>query len=70
MRIISLIMTDLATDKLKAEEMLQRLINDKNSDLDDNIIKIKSQLEKIVLIDKMILKWKDYTTTEDDNNNN
>lgn len=62
-------MTDLAVDKMKAEEKLQRLIND-NGELEANIILIKNQLREIVLIDNMIMKWKDYTTTDDDNNNN
>ena len=71
MRIISIIMTELASDKLKAEEKLQRLINDK-SDLDDNIIKIKKLLNDVVTIDLMIMKWKDYTSVDEprDNNNN
>ncbi len=64
-------MTELASDKLKAEEKLQRLINDK-SDLDDNIIKIKKLLNDVVTIDLMIMKWKDYTSVDEpsDNNNN
>jgi len=70
MRIISIILTSLATDRLKFEENLQRLINNKDTDLDTNIYLIKNQLREIVLIDKMIMKWKDYTTTDDNNNNN
>ena len=69
MRLISIILTDLATDKLKAEEKLQRLINDKG-DIDENIKKIKSVLREIVVIDQMINKWKDYTATDNNNNNN
>ena len=69
MRIISIIMTDLAKDKLIAEEKLQRLINDKG-DLDINIIHIKDQLLEIVNLDRMIIKWKDYTTMDESSDNN
>ncbi len=69
MRIISIIMTDLAKDKLIAEEKLQRLINDKG-DLDINVIHIKDQLLEIVNLDRMIVKWKDYTTTDESSDNN
>jgi hypothetical protein len=54
MRIITIILTELASDK-------QRLINS-NGDLDQNIIDIKNQLREIVLIDQMINKWNDYTS--------
>lgn len=66
MRIINILITSLATDKLKHEESLQRLINDKEMDLDMNIIQIKNQLKEIVLIDQMISKWKDYTAPTED----
>ena len=69
MRIISIIMTDLAKDKLIAEEKLQRLINDKG-DLDINVIHIKDQLLEIVNLDRMIIKWKDYTTMDESSDNN
>jgi len=61
MRIITIILTELASDKIKAEEKLQRLINS-NGDLDQNIIDIKNQLREVVLIDQMINKWNDYTS--------
>jgi len=61
MRIITIILTELASDKIKAEEKLQRLINS-NGDLDQNIFDIKNQLREIVLIDQMINKWNDYTS--------
>jgi|TARA_R110000868_G_C10609854_1_gene741297 hypothetical protein len=61
MRIITIILTELASDKIKSEEKLQRLINS-NGDLDQNIIDIKNQLREVVLIDQMINKWNDYTS--------
>jgi hypothetical protein len=69
MRIISIILTELASDKLKAEERLQRFINDKG-DVDENIIKIKNELREIALLDEMILKWRSYTEDSDIDNNN
>lgn len=68
MRIISIILSELNSDKLKAEEKLERCINDKG-DLDDNIHKIKTLLKEIVLIENMIEKWKGYIPQEDNNNN-
>jgi len=61
MRIITIILTELASDKIKSEEKLQRLINS-NGDLDQNIIDIKNQLREVVLIGQMINKWNDYTS--------
>ena len=61
MRIITIILTELASDKIKSEEKLQRLINS-NGDLDQNISDIKNQLREVVLIDQMINKWNDYTS--------
>lgn len=66
---ISIILTELAKDKLVAEEQLQRLINDKG-DVNENISNVKEILREIVLIDEMIIKWKSYTTNEDDNSSN
>ena len=66
---INIILTDLAKDKLIAEEKLQRLINDK-TDINENVLKIKDTLKEIVLIDQMILQWKSYTSDESSNNNN
>lgn len=66
---INIILTELAKDKLIAEEKLQRLINDK-TDINENVLKIKDTLKEIVLIDQMILQWKSYTSDESSNNNN
>lgn len=64
MRLTSIILTELALDKLKAEENLQTIINS-NEDTDIKIQKIKLQLEKIVNIDNMVSKWKEYIPTEE-----
>jgi len=68
MRIINIVLTDLASSKLKAEEKLQRLLNNKDSDLDDVLVEIKNQLREISLLETMITKWNDYTINQKDNN--
>ena len=72
MRIIERILTDLANDKVKAEESLQRLINDKDADVDYQVDSIKQKLKEIVEIDQMIVKWRSYTAPQpqSENNNN
>lgn len=70
MRMIELILTELASDKIKAEEKLQRLINNNGIDVDDQVEEIKLTLAEVVKIDQMINKWKAYTTPNTDNNNN
>jgi hypothetical protein len=67
MRIINIVLTDLASSKLKAEEKLQRLLNNKDSDLDDVLGEIKNQLREISLLETMITKWNDYTINQKDN---
>lgn len=62
-------MTDLATDKLKAEENLQNIINTKD-DATLRVTRIKLELERIVLIDNMINKWLEYMTADESDNNN
>lgn len=64
MRIINIVLTDLVNTKLKAEEKLQRLINNQEKDLDDILIDIKIQLREISLLETMIMKWNDYTDTQ------
>lgn len=68
MRIINIVLTDLASSKLKAEEKLQRLLNDKDSDLDNTLIQIKNELKEIALLEMMISKWNDYTINQKENN--
>jgi len=69
MRMIEIVLTDLAKDKLMAEEEMQRLINNKDVDVVSNIALIKSKLNEVVLIEGMISKWKSYTTTDNNDNN-
>lgn len=69
MRIIQLVTTSLALEKMKAEEKLQSVINS-NIDVDDKLNKIKEILSEIVNIDNMIRKWSEYLPNEESNNNN
>lgn len=70
MRIIEIILTELASDKLIAEEKLQRLINDKTNDVAEQVGEIKCALAEVTRIDEMITKWRAYTSTDNNNNNN
>ena len=68
MRIIEIVTTDLASDRSKAEENLENLINSKE-DINIRVSNIKKELEKIVNIDNMINKWVKYISTDESNNN-
>lgn len=67
MRIISIVLTELMTDKLKCEERLERLINSKD-EIDSTVSNIKTTLHDIALLDEMIAKWNTYTTAQNNNN--
>jgi hypothetical protein len=69
MRIIQLVTSSLALDKMKAEEKLQSVINS-NDDIDKKLNKIKKILSEVVNIDNMIRKWMEYLPPEESNNNN
>ena len=75
MRIVEIVLTELSSDVLKNEEKLQRLINNNDVDVDENVKEIKSTLKEITNLQIMIEKWKSYTSTtngdvENNNNNN
>lgn len=60
-------MTDLATDILKNEEAMESAINSKELDIDNRIEAIKHHLGKIVELEKMIEKWRTYTSQANNN---
>jgi hypothetical protein len=75
MRIVEIVLSELSSDVLKSEEKLQRLINNNDVDVDENVKEIKSTLKEITNLQIMIEKWKSYTSTtngdvENNNNNN
>lgn len=70
MRIIEIVLTDLASKKLQAEESLQRVINDKTIPVDKQLCMINGNLKEIVELEQMILKWRSYTTQDTNEKNN
>ena len=73
MRIVEIVLNELSSDILKNEEKLQRLINNNDVDVDENVKEIKSTLKEITNLQIMIEKWKSYTSTSNgniENNNN
>ena len=69
MRIMKIILTELAADKLKAEENLESATNS-DGDAGERTLKIKASLEKIILCEQMIVKWQSYMAASDESNNN
>ena len=68
MRIMEIVTTELALDKMKCEENLEAIINSKE-DTTIKVIKIKQVLKSIVLTDNMIDTWLKYMTTGESDNN-
>jgi dsDNA-specific endonuclease/ATPase MutS2 len=66
-RIMTLVLTELANDKLKYEENIENLINSK-TDVDERLLKIKENLKNVVLVEQMIEKWRGYSNPQSDNN--
>ncbi len=67
-RIISIILTELASDKLKYEEDMEKAING-NESAEARTAKVKYNLEKIVLTELMIEKWRNYTAPQPTSDN-
>jgi hypothetical protein len=65
---VTLVLTDLSLDRMKAEEELQNAINS-NESVEQKLINIKRLLRDIVTIDNMVIQWKNYMNTEEPNNN-
>ena len=69
MRIMKIILTELATDKLKAEADMEQAINSSDSSEIKTQI-IKSTLKKIIECEQSIVKWQEYLTADEESNNN
>jgi cell fate (sporulation/competence/biofilm development) regulator YmcA (YheA/YmcA/DUF963 family) len=67
-RIINIILTDLASEIMKYEEAMETAINSKD-DIEVKVETIKKYLAKVVETEKMIEKWKSYTQSVNNNNN-
>lgn len=66
-RIINIIMTELAADILKHEEAMESAINNKSLEIEDRVETIKHHLSKVIEIEFMIEKWRNYTTQVNNN---
>jgi hypothetical protein len=66
-RMISIILTELASDIMKHEEAMENAINSKDG-IDGRIETIKHHLGEIVKTEKMIEKWREYTAASNNNN--
>jgi len=69
MRIFDIIKSELNADKLKAEEELERVINDKSLETNDKVVTIKRLLREVTQIELSFGKWKTYITGDEIENN-
>jgi hypothetical protein len=63
-RLIQIVNADLLADRLKAEDELERIINDATIDVHTKVTLIKSQLSKLVNYNQMASMWLSYTNVE------
>lgn len=69
MRLLNIIKSELNADKLKAEEELERVMNDKSLKTDDKIVVIKKILIDIATIKSSFESFKELTDDGENNNN-
>jgi len=69
MRIFDIIKSELNADKLKAEEELERVINDKSLETNDKVVTIKKLLREVTQIELSFEKWETYITGDETENN-
>lgn len=62
-RLVSILLTDLTSDRLKKEQEMERIIND-NIEISEKVSLIKNQLKEIVLTDLMITEWRKLTNSD------
>ena len=67
MRIVDVIMSELNSDKLKLEEDIERILNDKSLDAENKTGTIKKLLAKVVSLEMSFVKFKTYVTEEQPN---
>lgn len=65
MRLFDIIKSELYSDKLKLEEEIERVINDKTLNTDDKVSTIKKLLIEVGQIELGFKKFEGYITTED-----
>ena len=69
MRIFDIIKSELNADKLKVEEELERVINDKSLGTNDKVVTIKKLLREVTQIELAFEKWITYTDNDSSENN-
>lgn len=66
MRIFDIIKSELNSDKLKLEEEIERVINNKDLETNNKVTTIKSLLKEVAIIEVSFEKFKTYITDNDD----
>ena len=73
MRLKNIILTDLINDQLKAQEKIERAVNNFD-DIDEVCDIIKKGLRELVILESMISKWQvinpTFDTGDENNKNN
>ena len=67
MRIIDIINSEFTADKLKGEEELERVMNHKNLETNDKVVKMKELLREIAISELSFETFKKLTSPIDEN---
>jgi len=70
MRIFDILKSQLSSDKLKIEEELERILNDKSLETNKRVDTVGQLLKEVVLIESSFIKLDEYMSDINDNNNN
>lgn len=69
MRIFDIIKSELNSDKLKLEEEIERVINDKSLETDDKVTTIKKLLSEVAIIETSFKTFEKMITSDEAENN-
>ena len=69
-RLIQIITTELISDRLKAEEEMERIVNDITIDTEAKIKRIKNELSNLAIINQMASIWTTFNDVAPETNNN
>ena len=69
MRLLSIILTELASDRLKLEEEIERIGNSTNISTEDKINMIKNLAKELAIVELAITRWKSTVDANKDENN-
>ena len=67
MRIFDIIKSELHSDKLRSEEELERVLNNKNLETDDKVATIKELLKKIAISEASFNKFENLVDEPENN---